>query len=87
MNKLASLQPVELKTTKFSSKINSLPNQKILDWSELKAFAEDKICVTQILNFFLRRVENIVGKEENVDYKHFLLFPHNDFKSLPSQGR
>ena len=49
---------------------NSIPNDKILDWSKLKAFADDKINVTEELKFVLGRVENIVGKGEN-----FLLFP------------
>ena len=53
---------------------NSLPNNKILDQSKLKAFADDKITVTQKMKFAWRRVENIVGKEENADYQHFLLF-------------
>ena len=38
------------------------------DWSKLKAFADDKITVTQILKLVLRRVENIVGKGENAGY-------------------
>ena len=48
---------------------NSLPDNKISDWSKLKAFAED------ILNIFFHRTENIVGKEENAGYQHFLVFP------------
>ena len=51
---------------------NSLPNDKILDWSKLKAFADAKINVTQMLKFVFTMVENIVGKEENAGY-HFLL--------------
>ena len=43
--------------------INSLPNDKFLDWSKLKALADNKINVT----------ENIVGKGENAGYQHFLL--------------
>ena len=55
--------------------LNSLPN-KILDWSRLKAFADDKINVNRkTLKFDLRRIENILGKGENADYQHFLLFP------------
>ena len=53
----------------------SLPNIKILDFSKLKAFADDKINVTQKLKFVFRRVENNVGKRENAGYQHFLLFP------------
>ena len=41
---------------------NSLPNDKILDWPELKALADDQNNVTEILNFVLERVGNIVGK-------------------------
>ena len=53
----------------------SLPNDKILDWSKFKAFADDKIIVTQKLKFVLGRVENIGEKGENAGYQHFLLFP------------
>ena len=48
---------------------------KFLDWSKLKAFVDDKINVTGKLKFLLERVQNIVGKEENAGYQHFLLFP------------
>ena len=54
---------------------NSLPNDKILDWSKLKAFADDQINVTEKRKFGLGRVENIAGKGENAGYQHFLLFP------------
>ena len=54
---------------------NSLPNDKILDWSKLKALADDNINLAEKLKFVLERVENIVGKGENAGYQHFLLFP------------
>ena len=55
---------------------NSLPHNKILDWSKFKAFADNKINVTEKLKFVLGRVESIVGKGENAGYRHFLLlFP------------
>ena len=54
---------------------NRLPNDEILDWSKLKAFADDKINVTEKMKFVLERVENNVGKGENAAYQHFLLFP------------
>ena len=47
----------------------------MLDQSKLKAFADDKINVTEKIEFVLGRVENIVGKVENAGYQHFLLFP------------
>ena len=55
---------------------NSIPNYKILDQSKLKAFADDKINMTENLKFVLGRLENIVETEgENAGYQHFLLFP------------
>ena len=54
---------------------NSIPNDKILDQSKLKAFADDKINMTENLKFVLGRLENIVEKGENAGYQHFLLFP------------
>ena len=36
---------------------------------------------TQLMKFAFDRVENIVGKEENAWYQHFLLFP----RFLPCQ--
>ena len=54
---------------------NSLPNDKILDLSKLKAFADGNLYVNHKLKFGLGRVENIVGKGENAGYQHFLLFP------------
>ena len=40
---------------------NSFPNDKHLDMSKLKAFADNKIKVTDKLKFVLRRVEQILG--------------------------
>ena len=41
----------------------------MLDWSKLKAFADEKINVTQELKFVSGRKENIVGKGENAGYQ------------------
>ena len=51
------------------------PNGKILDWSKLKAFADDKVNLADMMISLSDRVENIVGKGENAGYQHFLLFP------------
>ena len=59
----------------FYPSLNPLPSDKFLDWSKFKAFADDKIILTQKLRVVLGRVENIVGKGENAGYQHFLLFP------------
>ena len=58
-----------------SPPLNPLPNDKILGLPKLKAFADDKLNVTQNVKVVFRRIENIVGKEENAVYQHFLLFP------------
>ena len=55
--------------------LNPLSDDKISDWSKLKAFADDKLNVTQNIKVVFHRTENIVGKEENAGYQHFLLFP------------
>ena len=46
---------------------------KILDLSKLKAFADDKINVTEKLKVVLERVETWWEKGENAGYQHFLL--------------
>ena len=53
---------------------NSLPNDKILDWSKLKALADNKMNVVENLKFVDGRIENIVEKGENAGYQNFLLF-------------
>ena len=52
---------------------NPLPQNKFLDWSKLKAYADNKINVTKWLKFVLERAENILGKEGNAGSQHFLL--------------
>ena len=54
----------------------TLLNDKFLNQSKLKLFADSKISTNGIvrLNFYLEREENIVGKEQNAGYQDFLLF-------------
>ena len=59
---------------------NSLPNNKIL-----KAFADDKINVSQIMISVFDRVENIVVMEKMLVTSIFT-FSHNIFKKLLSWG-
>ena len=47
----------------------------VLDLTELEAFADNKINVTQKLEFAFGHVENIEDKGGNAGYMHFLLFP------------
>ena len=69
------------------SKLNSLPNDKSLDKSSLKAFADNKINVNEKLKFVFGRVENIVGKGENAGNQHFIVFLQCFQKSFFFQGR
>ena len=69
----------------MQSDLNSLPNDKILDQSKLKAFADDKINITKKLKFYLVRVENIGENAENAGYQHFLLLPQC-FQKLSFSG-
>ena len=64
------------------SYFNSLPNDKILDRSKLKALADDKINVAQKLKFVSWMVEDILGKGETAGYQHFLLFAQYFQKSF-----
>ena len=59
----------------FCKYINSLPNNKFLDRSKLKAFADNKLNLPEKIEICLGKVENIVGKGENAGDQHFLLFP------------
>ena len=49
--------------------------ENVFNSSKLKAFADDKIDVTEKFNSVLGKIENIVVKGENAGYQHFLLFP------------
>ena len=57
-----------------NNSLNSLPNDTILNQSKFKAFAGDKIILTQKVKFVLGRVENIVVKGENAGFQHLLPF-------------
>ena len=59
----------------YSVIITLYENDKTLEVTKLKAFADDKIHVAQMMISVFDRVENIVGKRENAGYQHFLLFP------------
>ena len=54
--------------------------------SKLKAYADDKINVTEKLKFVLGSVENIVGKGKMMVTNNFS-FSNNVFKRSLSQGR
>ena len=54
---------------------NPLPDDKILDWSKLKQFANDNFKFDENSRKFSLRVENTMGKGEIATYEKFLLFP------------
>ena len=54
---------------------NSLPNDKILDPSKLKEFADDSFKFDENGRKLSKREENTVGKREIARYEQFLLFP------------
>ena len=82
LSKVKGLQSQAIQQRHF---VNSLPNDKILDVTKLKAFADDKINVDKMMISVFHRVENIVEKGVNAGYQHFLLFPQC-FKRLLSCG-
>ena len=53
--------------------VNSFPNDKILNWSKLKAFADENFNIAKTMISVCDTVKNIVGKGENAGYQHFLL--------------
>ena len=58
-----------------SGAMNSLPNNKILDWSKLKQIADDILkCIENEKKKVAYRIENIGRKRETACYKQFLLF-------------
>ena len=54
---------------------NSLPNDKFLDSSNLKAFADNKLNLAEKLKFVLGRVETIVRKRRKYWLPVFSPFP------------
>ena len=55
--------------------LNPLPDDKILDSSKLKEFADDNFKFDENGRKLSKRVENTVGKGEIARCEQFLLFP------------
>ena len=61
----------------LKSRFIFLPNYTILDLIKLKASVDEKTDVaTQIISIF-DKVENIMGKGENIGHKQVILFPYH----------
>ena len=67
--------------TAQSRGFNSLPNKENLEWSKLKAFANDIINFLEMIITLFYRVEDIVGKGEMLVASIFS-FSHNVLKGL-----
>ena len=65
-------------------KKSPLPNNIIYNWSKLKTYAVNKLCMAEIIWMLSLKVREHCGKGENVSYRHFLLFPHCFQKPYPS---
>ena len=83
---LQKLNNTDRATTDACRKLNPFPQDKILDHTKLKVFADDKLNVTKMVISFFDRVENIVGKGEIACSSNFS-FSHNVFIRLLSQMR
>ena len=57
------------------NRANPLPDDKILDSSKLKEFADDSFKFDENGKKLSKRVENTLGKGEIAPYEQFLLFP------------
>ena len=55
-------------------RVNPFPNNKILDWSNLKQIANNILKCIKNENWVPHRIENIVRKGKIACYKQFLLF-------------
>ena len=53
----------------FLCSVNSVPYDKFVDPTKIKAFAETFLDI-------VFRAQNIMGNGESANYKHFLLFLH-----------
>ena len=58
----------------FSKEFNPFPNDKTLDSSKVKEFADDNFKSDKIDRKLLKWVENTVGKGEIARYEQFLFF-------------
>ena len=79
-------------TNRFCLVSTLYQNDKILDWTKSKVFADDKLCVALTLYHTIptfndpdkEALKNIVGKGENAGNQHFLLFPQS-FLPFPKE--
>ena len=63
LNTIQSIQSREVLQSRHQA-INTSPDDKVLALSKLKAFADDRLDVTQNIMFVFHREEHIMGKGE-----------------------
>ena len=66
--------------------VDPLPDDKILALSKLKAFADDKINVTQNINFVFHRLKKALWEKEKILVTSIFSLFHNVFKRPFSHG-
>ena len=71
----------------WAGRVNSLPIDKILDWSKLIVFADDKIGVAEYFKMVQGRVEKHCGKRRKCWLPAFSPFPTMFSKGFFFQGR
>ena len=83
---LSSANAFNLDWSKNLLCVNPSPEDNMLGLPKLKAFADDKINVTENIKVVFHRIGNIAGNEENAGYQHFLLFPQCFQKTFSSSA-
>ena len=63
--------------------LNSLPNNKKLDITKLKAFSGNKLHIAKMTISVFDRVKNTVGKGENAGYQHSVFQPGCTLAGFP----
>ena len=56
---------------------NSLPDEKFLDWSKLKASADDKINVTEKIEISFLKIRKHFGKRKKMFVTNIFSYNHN----------
>ena len=52
----------------------TLTNDKMINFTKFKAFADDNLNLADMAKYVCHRVEKIMGNGENAGYQHFLHF-------------
>ena len=66
--------------------LNSLPKENNLDWSKLKACADDEINVNEKIEIWLENGRKHCGKKEKMLVTSIFSFSYNVFKSFFSRS-